>query len=152
MGKQNNLNNLNITLRKLNIDFDSLPDNKQIQILKVSKYIKEYYDSLVNSITYLKEMDFNIVRVCTEVNISRATIYRNKELLNYLDYISLMYKNDIQNKIDSLCTSIDKIEILENSIIERDLKIKALENANINQKQLITKLKDVNNNLTKKIN
>ena len=30
MGKQNNLNNLNITLRKLNIDFDSLPDNKQI--------------------------------------------------------------------------------------------------------------------------
>lgn len=152
MGKQNNLNNLNITLRKLNIDFDSLPDNKQIQILKVSKYIKEYYDSLVNDITYLKEMDFNIVRVCTEVNISRATIYRNKELLIYLDYISLMYKNDIQNKIDSLCTSIDKIEILENSIIERDLKIKALENANINQKQQITKLKEVNNNLTKKIN
>lgn len=152
MGKQNNLNNLNITLRKLNIDLDSLPENKQIQILKVSKYIKEYYDSLVNCITYLKEMDFNIVRVCTEVNISRATIYRNKELLNYIDYISLMYKNDIQNKIDSLCTSIDKIEILENSIIERDLKIKALENANINQKQLITKLKEVNNNLTKKIN
>ena len=144
MAKSTHIENLEYTLKKLNINKNDLNEIQFNRLKHVCDFLNNHYMELNKTIDTINSFEFSIVYVSKVLNISRATIYRDDFLLKYLDYSLRIFQSKINKKLEKFNKETENIKILENKLIEKDLLINQLNNSIIEQKKIIKSLKDIN--------
>lgn len=144
MAKSTHIDDLEYTLKKLNINKNDLNENQYNRLIRVSEFLNNHYMELNKNIDNINSFEFSIVYVSKVLNISRATIYRDDYLLKYLDYSLRIFQSKINSQLEKFNKEFENIKILEKKLIEKDLLINQLNNSINEQKKIIKSLKDIN--------
>lgn len=157
------LKNIKTKLLNINIDFNQLKPSIQEYLVKIESVITGKQATVLQAASILKRTKVNCSVISAESGISRATLYNNPVLKEYIDYSLTQFlsytpfdkNNDIRERVKLLEHEIKMMEIrdldYEKLYCIKQVKNKNIEISNLrNRIQLLVKeLNDLNHSLKK---